>query len=346
MVTFEDAKNVAETLAEALDPFSVITFGSVARDGMGADLDLLVVLNDDSRVSGDANLCAHKCLKKFSKYFAVDPFIVGISKFNEYYAKGSPFLRLILKEGKLLYMKNAILEWLKQTEEELNMASYLLKGGYFKGSCFHAQQAIEKSIKARLLRKGWTLEKTHSIQRLIAIVLGFARTQQIQVGSVQYQPPLGCALRGRVGDRLFGRSLKLREVSAAGCNACEADVNVLTTVVFDLGRFGIQFVASPRHADGILITGCVSRNMMLALQKTYEAVPDPRIVIAVGACAISGGPFIDHPEIHNGAASRLLAFPLTQKYRSYKPNYPERPGFLPTSLRPFDQLLASLHRGR
>ena len=177
MVTFEDAKNVAETLAEALDPFSVITFGSVARDGMGTDLDLLVVLNDDSRVSGDANLCAHKCLKNFSKYFAVDPFIVRKSKFNEYYAKGSPFLRLILKEGKLLYMKNAILEWLKEAEEELNMASYLLKGGYFKGSCFHAQQVIEKSIKARLLRKGWTLEKTHSIQRLIAI----AEDYKIQV---------------------------------------------------------------------------------------------------------------------------------------------------------------------
>ena len=105
--------------------------------------------------------------------------------------------------------------------------------------------------------------------------------------------------------RLFGRSLKLREVSAAGCNACEADVNVLNTVVFDLGRFGIQFVASPRHADGILITGCVSRNMLLGLKKTYEAVPDPRIVIAVGACAISGGPFIDHPEIHNGAGAVL-----------------------------------------
>jgi Ni,Fe-hydrogenase III small subunit/Pyruvate/2-oxoacid:ferredoxin oxidoreductase delta subunit len=105
--------------------------------------------------------------------------------------------------------------------------------------------------------------------------------------------------------RLFGRSLKLREVSAAGCNACEADVNVLSTIVFDLGRFGIQFVASPRHADGILITGCVSRNMMLALKKTYEAVPDPKIVIAVGACAISGGPFIDHPEINNGAESTI-----------------------------------------
>jgi Ni,Fe-hydrogenase III small subunit len=105
--------------------------------------------------------------------------------------------------------------------------------------------------------------------------------------------------------RLFGHSLKLREVSAAGCNACEADVNVLSTVVFDLGRFGIHFVASPRHADGILITGPVSRNMKLALKKTYEAVPAPKIVIAVGACAISGGPFIDHPEIHNGAESTL-----------------------------------------
>jgi Ni,Fe-hydrogenase III small subunit len=105
--------------------------------------------------------------------------------------------------------------------------------------------------------------------------------------------------------RLFGHSLKLREVSAAGCNACEADVNVLSTIVFDLGRFGIQFVASPRHADGILITGPVSRNMMLALKKTYEAVPAPKIVIAVGACAISGGPFIDNPEIHNGAESTL-----------------------------------------
>ncbi len=101
--------------------------------------------------------------------------------------------------------------------------------------------------------------------------------------------------------RIFGRSLKLRQVSAGGCNGCEADVNVLNTVVFDLGRFGIQFVASPRHADGLLITGPVTENMKLALEKTYAAVPPPKIVIAVGACAIAGGPFIDHPEVHNGA---------------------------------------------
>lgn len=100
--------------------------------------------------------------------------------------------------------------------------------------------------------------------------------------------------------RLFGRSLKLRQVSAAGCNACEADCNVLGTPFFDLGRFGIQFVASPRHADGLLITGPVSENMKEALLKTYEALPTPRIVIAVGACALSGGIFRDHKEVNNG----------------------------------------------
>ncbi len=105
--------------------------------------------------------------------------------------------------------------------------------------------------------------------------------------------------------RILGRSLKLRQVSAGGCNGCEADVNVLNTVVFDLGRFGIEFVASPRHADGLLITGPVTRNMSLALEKTYAAVPHPKIVIAVGACAIAGGPFREHPEVLNGANAIL-----------------------------------------
>jgi Ni,Fe-hydrogenase III small subunit/formate hydrogenlyase subunit 6/NADH:ubiquinone oxidoreductase subunit I len=103
--------------------------------------------------------------------------------------------------------------------------------------------------------------------------------------------------------RLFGRSLRLRQVSAGGCNACEADTNVLGTIGWDLGRFGIQFVASPLHADGLLITGTVPRNMELALKKTYDAIPAPKIVIAVGACAIAGGPFIGLPEIHNGAST-------------------------------------------
>jgi Ni,Fe-hydrogenase III small subunit/Pyruvate/2-oxoacid:ferredoxin oxidoreductase delta subunit len=115
---------------------------------------------------------------------------------------------------------------------------------------------------------------------------------------------LAAALQGRLR-QLFGRSLKLRQVSAGGCNACELDVNVLNTVGWDLSRFGIQFVASPRHADGLLITGAISQNMQLALRKTYDAVPAPKIVIAVGACAISGGPYIDHPEVANGVEGQL-----------------------------------------
>ena len=105
--------------------------------------------------------------------------------------------------------------------------------------------------------------------------------------------------------KLFGRSLRLRQVSAGGCGACEADTNVLGTIGWDLGRFGIQFVASPRHADGLLITGPVTRAMELALRKTYAAVPEPKIVIAVGACAIAGGPFVGHSQVNNGAAAVL-----------------------------------------
>ena len=117
---------------------------------------------------------------------------------------------------------------------------------------------------------------------------------------------------------IFGRSFKLREVSAGGCNACEADTNVLNTLAWDLGRFGIQFVASPRHADGLLITGPVPQNMLLALKKTYDAVPEPKIVIVVGACAISGGIFREHPEVNNGA-DKILPVDL------YIPGCPPHP---------------------
>ncbi len=105
--------------------------------------------------------------------------------------------------------------------------------------------------------------------------------------------------------RLFGRSLKLRQVSAGGCNACEADLNVLSTLVFDLGRFGIQFVASPRHADGLLITGPVTENMKSALLDTHAAVPAPKLVIVSGACAIGGGPFRGSAEANDGVGDLL-----------------------------------------
>ena len=134
--------------------------------------------------------------------------------------------------------------------------------------------------------------------------LSFSRREDMIVDAEKTGLKLAAQLDKRMKS-LFGRSLKLRQVSAGGCNACEADINVLGTIGWDLGRFGIQMVASPRHADGILITGPVTRNMELALKKTYDAVPSPKIVIVVGSCAISGGPFRDHEEVLNGAVGSL-----------------------------------------
>jgi Ni,Fe-hydrogenase III small subunit/NAD-dependent dihydropyrimidine dehydrogenase PreA subunit len=89
----------------------------------------------------------------------------------------------------------------------------------------------------------------------------------------------------------FGRSLKLRSVSAGGCNGCEMELNACSNVNFDMGRFGIEFAASPRHCDGLVITGPVTENMAQPLEDTFLSIPDPKIIIAAGTCAISGGIF-------------------------------------------------------
>ncbi len=139
----------------------------------------------------------------------------------------------------------------------------------------------------------WSTEHRLASRRREGLVVGPARELEL-AGALDRE------LR-----RLFGRSLKLRQVSAGGCNGCEMDVNVLGTIGWDLGRFGIQLVASPRHADGLLVTGALSGNMRLALRKTWDAVPAPKIVIAVGACAISGGPYLGHPEVGDGIEGTL-----------------------------------------
>ncbi|MGA9752060.1 MAG: NADH-quinone oxidoreductase subunit NuoB [Acidobacteriota bacterium] len=102
---------------------------------------------------------------------------------------------------------------------------------------------------------------------------------------------------GRRLRRLLGRSLKLRQVSAGGCGGCEAELNATSNVDYDLGRFGVQFVASPRHADGMVVSGPVTMNMEEALRQTYAAIPEPKLVILVGACAISGGAFEGSPAV-------------------------------------------------
>jgi Ni,Fe-hydrogenase III small subunit/ferredoxin len=91
--------------------------------------------------------------------------------------------------------------------------------------------------------------------------------------------------------RILGRSLAIRQVDAGSCNGCELEINALNNPVHDIERFGIHFVASPRHADMLLVTGPVTRNMEKALRKTYDAAPEPKLVVAVGACGISGGIF-------------------------------------------------------
>jgi Ni,Fe-hydrogenase III small subunit/Pyruvate/2-oxoacid:ferredoxin oxidoreductase delta subunit len=101
---------------------------------------------------------------------------------------------------------------------------------------------------------------------------------------------IGIALKMKAR-KLLGRSLHIREVDAGSCNACEVEIAALNNPVYDIERFGVHFVASPRHADMLLVTGPVTRNMEIALKQTYEATPDPKLVVAVGACGIGGGIF-------------------------------------------------------
>lgn len=100
--------------------------------------------------------------------------------------------------------------------------------------------------------------------------------------------------------KIFGRSLNIREVDAGSCNACDYEINALNNPFNDIERLGIHFVASPRHADMLLVTGTATRNMEQALIKTYNATPDPKLVVAVGACACSGGIFKDTYAAGNG----------------------------------------------
>jgi len=116
------------------------------------------------------------------------------------------------------------------------------------------------------------------------------KSQSTHFSSPQSTETLGQRLRERINQRL-GRSLHIREVDAGSCNGCEIEIVCLNSPIYDIERFGIHFVASPRHADMLLVTGPVSRNMELALRKTYDAMPAPRLVVAVGACGCSGGIF-------------------------------------------------------
>jgi Ni,Fe-hydrogenase III small subunit len=102
--------------------------------------------------------------------------------------------------------------------------------------------------------------------------------------------------------RRLGRSLSIREIDAGSCNGCELEIHALNNAFYDLERFGLRFVASPRHADVLLVTGPVTKNMREALERTYNATPDPKWVVAVGDCAVDGGLFAGSYAVIGGVA--------------------------------------------
>lgn len=169
MVTLTEAKEVAAEIADRLHPLLVTLFGTVARKQAGRDLDLLVVVKDADYHGIATDAFLQSILKKYYRKFDIDPFVIPFSKYRQQVRTGEPFLNAIIKEGKVLYMNNHVKEWLRQAQEELNTAEYLSLGQYHRSACYHAEQAIEKFIKAHLIDRGWDLEKTHSIRRLLAI---------------------------------------------------------------------------------------------------------------------------------------------------------------------------------
>jgi predicted nucleotidyltransferase len=147
MPTFNNAKEVAAEIVKGFDPLLITLFGSVARERIGNDLDLLVVLEDDKYHGMETDSLLQRSLVKFYHRFDIDPFILPVSKYLKQLQSGEPFLNKVLKEGKVLYMNNHVKEWLRQSDEELRTAGYLLAGNFYRSACYHAEQSIEKYLR-------------------------------------------------------------------------------------------------------------------------------------------------------------------------------------------------------
>jgi Ni,Fe-hydrogenase III small subunit/NAD-dependent dihydropyrimidine dehydrogenase PreA subunit len=159
---------------------------------------------------------------------------------------------------------------------------------------------------------------THTASFAVDPATGRSTFSQVEVRPGPSLAESAARLRERIRDRL-GRSLHVRQVDAGSCNACELEIAATTNPLYDLERFGIHLVASPRHADLLLVTGPVTRNMEIALRRTYEAAPDPRVVVAVGACGCSGGIFGEGTYAAVGGVDRVVPVDV------YIPGCPPRP---------------------
>jgi HEPN domain-containing protein len=181
MVTIENAKEIARILAGETTPLAVITFGSVAREGQGHDLDLLIVTGSEN-----LNPKIEQAVLDLSDRFPIDYLIGSVDLVTRQFRKGSPFLKMIQREGRILYMDDSFREWDTLALEDIKQGDYLFKGNFFRGACFAAQQAIEKAVKGELLKRGWELERIHQLRRLLNIGRSFNLTLEYEGADVDF----------------------------------------------------------------------------------------------------------------------------------------------------------------
>ena len=189
MPDLQDALLTSRVILEKLDPLAIVLFGSVAKSGTGSDLDFLVI-TQEQRSPAEID----EKLRDLRKSMAMDCLVVSTDMLTREFRRGSPFLKKVQKEGRLIYMKSALDEWVGLALDDLAQARYLYAGCFYRGTCYNAHQATEKGLKAELLRKGWDLERVHSIRRLLAIAEDFKISLSVEEADIDF---LDSIYRGR-----------------------------------------------------------------------------------------------------------------------------------------------------